>query len=345
VDILTGSNGSADFANVSRLVKYVEKRGAVAAIERYKADAINWHFMRSGIITNHPADALPARQFPQIIVSDSPALQNVITAVAAVNATIEISGTKVTEIALKNVIAYVKGTDPLLSKQFIVLSSHYDHLGVAPGAVMEEGKMDSIYNGARDNATGTTAVIAAARYFSKHPPKRSILFATYTAEEEGLIGSAYYAEHPIVPLAQTIYNLNIDNASYNDTTVVTLVGLKRTSADPLIIKALKAYSLTINNDPTGGGLFSESDNLPLAEKGIPAPTYSLGMTALDGTIFNRYHQLSDETGNMDMSYVLKFIRAFILSAKYIADDPGQPTWTKNDEFEKVWQQLFKATGK
>ena len=244
------------------------------------------------------------------------------------------------DLSLRNVLAYVPGTDPKLRDQFIVLSSHYDHLGVDPHPKMEEGKLDSIYNGARDNATGTTAVIDAARYFARHPSKRSVLFICYTAEEEGLIGSGYYADHPLVPLKQTIYNINIDNASYDDTTLISLVGLHRTSEDSLIIAACAAYGLTVNGDPTGGSLFYDSDNTPLAQKGVPAPTYSLGMRAFDSTITNRYHRLSDETTNMDLHYILKFIRAYILAAKYIADDPAQPKWTKGDEFEKAWLSLY-----
>jgi Zn-dependent M28 family amino/carboxypeptidase len=246
------------------------------------------------------------------------------------------------ELHLKNVMAYIQGTDPALQGQYIVLSAHYDHLGVTKHPKMEDGKLDSIYNGARDNALGSTAVIDAAKYFGRYPPKRSVMFVTYSAEEEGLIGSEYYAAHPIIPLNQTVYNLNIDNASYNDTTLISLVGLNRTSEDTNIISACKAYGLSVNGDPTGGQLFYESDNAPLAKRGIPAPTYSLGMRTFDSTIFNRYHQLSDETGNMDMHYAVKFIRAYILSAIYIADDPAQPKWTTGDAYEKNWQALFKA---
>jgi Zn-dependent M28 family amino/carboxypeptidase len=244
------------------------------------------------------------------------------------------------ELHLKNVMAYIQGTDPALRGQYIVLSAHYDHLGVTKHPKMEDGKLDSIYNGARDNALGSTAVIDAAKYFGRYPPKRSVMFVTYSAEEEGLIGSEYYAAHPVIPLNHIVYNLNIDNASYNDTTLISLVGLNRTSEDSNIISACKAYGLSVNGDPTGGQLFYESDNAPLAKKGIPAPTYSLGMRTFDSTIFNRYHRLSDETGNMDMHYAVKFIRAYILSAIYIADDAAQPTWTAGDAYEKNWQALF-----
>lgn len=250
------------------------------------------------------------------------------------------SGSPAKDLRLRNVMAFIPGTDPKLRDQFVVLSSHYDHLGVTAHPVMEAGKLDSIYNGARDNASGTAAVIDAARYFGKHPARRSIAFICYTAEEEGLIGSMYYADHPVLPLNKIVYNLNIDNASYDDTTLATLVGLHRTSEDTAIVAACATYGLTVNNDPTGGSLFAESDNYPLALHGVPAPTYSMGMRALDSTIFNRYHRLSDETSNMDMRYVVKWIRAFILAAKYIADSPGQPRWTPGDPQEKAWMTLY-----
>jgi Zn-dependent M28 family amino/carboxypeptidase len=250
------------------------------------------------------------------------------------------SGSAPKDIRLRNVLAFIPGLDPQLHQQYIVLSSHYDHLGVTLRPQMEEGKLDSIYNGARDNASGTTAVIDAARYFGKHPAKRSILFICYTAEEEGLIGSEWYANHPLIALNKTVYNLNIDNASYDDTTLITLVGLHRTSEDSAILAAAAAYGLTVNNDPTGGSLFFESDNAPLALHGVPAPTYSMGMRAMDSTIFNRYHRLSDETGNMDMHYVVKWIRAYILAARTIADQLDQPRWTPGDLYEKAWQKLY-----
>ena len=243
-------------------------------------------------------------------------------------------------ISLKNVVAFVQGTDPILRNQYIVLSSHYDHEGVADTAVMEDDKRDSIYNGARDNATGTAAVIDAARYFARYPPKRSILFICYTAEEEGLIGSQYYAEHPLIPLDRTVYNLNVDNASYNTIHAVCLFGLDRTSKDSLIDKASNAYGLVLMDGPMDN-LFSRSDNFSLAQKGIPAPTFSMGMTKWDNVIQYRYHRLSDEVDNMDLGYVVRFIRAYILAAEYIANDPVQPTWAKDDPFEKNWQALFK----
>ena len=245
------------------------------------------------------------------------------------------------KVQAKNVIGWIEGTDPQLKDQFIVLTAHYDHLGVAKQAVTQDGKTDSIYNGARDNAIGVTAVMDAARYFSQRPPKRSVLFIAYAAEEMGEWGSKYFADNPVIPLKQMVYNLNIDNASYNDTTIVTVVGLGRTSADDDIKKACAAYGLTAVSDPAPEqNLFDRSDNVNLAVKGIPAPTFSLGFKSFDQEIMKYYHQLSDEVGNMNLNYAMKYIRSFILSAKNIADNTQQPTWKKGDKYEAAWKALY-----
>jgi hypothetical protein len=240
----------------------------------------------------------------------------------------------------RNVMGWVEGTDPNLKNEFIVLSAHYDHIGVTAHPKLEEGKLDSIYNGTRDNAIGTTSVIDAARYFSKFPAKRSILFIAFTGEEMGLLGSKYFAEHPPIPLKQIVFDLNIDNANYNDTNAISLVGMGRTSADADIKKACELFGFQVLPDPLGGRLFSGSDNLPLAEKGIPAPTYSFGMKNFDQTVQSRYHQLSDELENFDFNYGLKYIYCYILAAQNIANNPAQPKWTKGDPFEAEWNKHY-----
>lgn len=246
-------------------------------------------------------------------------------------------------IPIKNVLALVPGTDARLRDQYIVLSAHYDHAGVAPYAITEEGKLDSIFNGARDNATGVAGVIAAARYFARCPPKRSVLFICYSAEEEGEIGSRYYAQHPLIPLDHTVFNLNIDNAGYDTTHAISLFGLGRTTADPLVERACLAYGLQVLPEPPDGlNLFARSDNYSLARQGVPAPNFSLGMKSWDREVQRHYHRRSDEVDNMDLDYVVNFIRAYILSAQYIANDPLQPKWTHGDVNEGNWRKLFNA---
>jgi len=332
--------GDTAFAERTQKRKTAHDKGALALIERYSPSIGDWNeildfYTRERLVP----DPGP---LPIFIVNDT---KNELASLApGGEATINVTGYRVAGRGAKNVMGWLEGTDPKLKAQFIVLSAHYDHLGVAARPKMEEGKMDSIYNGARDNAVGTTAVIDAARYFAQHPPKRSVLFIAYTAEELGLIGSQYFSEHPTIPLQQLVYNLNIDNASYNDTTIVSVVGLGRTSADNDIQKACAAYGLTPMPDPAPEeNLFDRSDNVMLAAKGIPSPTYSLGIRKFDSTITNRYHQLSDEVGNFNLSYAMKYINAFILAAQNIADNETQPQWIKGDKYEAAWKELFHKT--
>jgi len=241
---------------------------------------------------------------------------------------------------LKNIIAFIPGTDPILRQQYIMLSAHYDHIGLADYAFEVNGKQDSIYNGARDNATGVAAVMAAARYFGKYPPKRSVLLVFFTAEEEGEIGSAYYAANPLVPLKKTIIDLNNDNAGYNTTHAICLFGLGRTSVDSVIRVACANYSLAVLAEPPGLELFERSDNANFAKRGVPAPCFSMGIKTWDATIDTYYHRRGDEVGTMDLSYVVRFIRAYILSTQFIANDPRLPHWTAHDEYEKAWLNLY-----
>lgn len=297
----------------------IVSRGAVGLILGMEIDSNLWKRMGGMFQELNVRNPAETTQLPVVFVHGA--------VTGATRAGIAIAGTVTEKVRVKNVLACIPGTDPALQREYVMLSAHYDHLGVGTPQ-MEEGKLDSIYNGARDNATGSAAVIDAGYYFAQHPAKRPILLATFTAEEEGLIGSSYYAVHPLVPLAQTVYDLNIDNASYNDTTLITLVGLGRTTADPMIKAAAAHYGLHVGDDPTGGELFTQSDNYPLAARGVPAPTFSLGMKTFDATIFDRYHRMSDEVGNMNLRYIVKFILTYIMAAQSIADGPAAPQWTK-----------------
>ncbi|CAN0443721.1 unnamed protein product, partial [Phaeothamnion confervicola] len=135
-------------------------------------------------------------------------------------------GSKIKYLTGKNVAGIVEGTDPVLKNEYIVISAHYDHVGVQN----KPNQPDSIYNGARDNGIGTVGLLETARFFSKYPQKRSVLFLALTGEELGMQGSLWYAEHPLIPLKQTVFDFNCDNAGYNDTSITTTIGLERTTA-------------------------------------------------------------------------------------------------------------------
>lgn len=237
----------------------------------------------------------------------------------------------------QNVVGVIEGSDPQLKKEYIIYSAHYDHVGV--GEPNAEG--DSIYNGARDNAIGTTAVLSMAESMGKYPTKRSALFILFTGEEKGLLGSQYYVENPVLPLDQVAYCFNTDGGGYNNTQRATIIGLERTTAAKHIKQGASAFGLEPIDDPAPEqGLFDRSDNVSFAKKGIPAPTYSTGFDAFDEEIFKYYHQVTDEAESLDFDYLLKFYQGYIYSGRLIANDPEKPFWVKGDKYEDAGRELY-----
>ena len=237
----------------------------------------------------------------------------------------------------QNVIGVVEGTDPKLKDEYIIYSAHYDHVGI--GTPDETG--DTIYNGARDNAVGTTTVLSMAENLAKYPTKRSALFILFTGEEKGLLGSEFYVENPVLPLNQMVYCFNSDNAGYNDTSLISVIGLTRTTAENNIFSAAETFGLKAIEDPAKEqGLFDRSDNVNFAKKGIPAPTFSLGFTAFNGDVTKYYHRPGDEAQTLDYDYLLKFFRAYILAGRNIANDPATPVWNSGDKYEDVSKELY-----
>ena len=251
---------------------------------------------------------------------------------------LNMTGSNKFEIKSQNVVGVVEGTDPDLKNEYIIYSAHYDHVGV--GAPDETG--DVIYNGARDNAVGTTTVLSMAQSMAKYPTKRSALFILFTGEEKGLLGSRFYVDNPVLPLNQMVYCFNSDNGGYNDTSLATIIGLSRTTAAQNIKDAVATFDLTAIDDPAPEqGLFDRSDNVNFAAKGIPAPTFSLGFRSFDGDVTKYYHQPGDHADNMDYDYLEKFFRAYVLAGRMIANDPVTPFWTSGDKYEEAGKKLYK----
>ena len=315
--------------------KRAKEAGAVALIERFNAPAVPWqlasNFLNRATLT---LDQGSSSDLTYIWVED---LKNQLRGDVLTKASLEITGKTNRSVDGKNVVAWIEGTDPNLKNEYVLLSAHYDHVGVGT----PDAQGDSIYNGARDNAVGTVAVMNAAKYFAQNPPKRSILLALWTAEEKGLLGSAYFANNPLVPLDQIVYNLNIDNAGYNDTSLITVIGLGRTSGDFLLEEAAAEFGVKAVSDPSPEqGLYDRSDNVNFARKGIPAPTFSLGFTAFDDSIQKYYHKAGDHVDNFDLDYAQIYWKAFILSAQKIANWDQRPAWKAGDKYEEVSKQLY-----
>jgi hypothetical protein len=325
--------------------KLAKENGVTAIIELLAADDNMWSFIDHNL--NEPSLAVDigenkssGSETAYVWVLDKEGkMAEQLSATATISSKIAI-GDKVEEAVIsQNVIGVVEGTDPKLKNEYIIYSAHYDHIGI--GAADETG--DTIYNGARDNAVGTTTVLSIAENLAKYPTKRSALFILFTGEEKGLLGSSYYVENPVLPLNQMVYCFNSDNAGYNDTSLISVVGLTRTTAEKNIFSAAETFGLKAIEDPAKEqGLFDQSDNVNFAKKGIPAPTFSLGFTSFDGDVTKYYHRPGDEAQTLDYDYLLEFFKAYVLAGRNIANDKETPRWNNGDKYEEVSKELYKV---
>lgn len=345
--VILAKAGAPDLTDPRSLFKLsLQKRGlaqaagALALIEVHAFDTQYWNSVRGYL--NHDKMTLAEKEQQEegpvhIWINNDSKLLSDISAGTTLPVKLLVAGIKKDRLSSRNVVGMVEGTDPDLKKEFIIYSAHYDHVGVGkPNA-----EMDSIFNGARDNAVGTVTVLSAAENIAKYPTKRSALFILFTGEEKGLLGSKWYVENPLIPLKQSVYCFNSDNASYNDTTKATIVGLERTTASQNIKEACKAIGLTAIDDPAPEqNLFDRSDNVHFAAKGIPAPTFSLGFTSFDAELFKYYHQVTDNPETLDYDYLLKFFQAYVLSCRKIADSEETPVWVEGDKYYEAGQELY-----
>jgi len=230
-----------------------------------------------------------------------------------------------TEPALvRNVIGVLRGSDPELKNTYVVVSGHYDHLGVRPG-----GAGDRIFNGANDDASGTASVIEIANAFAKlgEEPKRSILFMAFFGEERGLLGSQYYVAHPLVPLAQTVTDINIEQTGRVDDDQgkhplqFNATGHDYTTLAVVFAKAGEATGVRLVKDEARTDqFFSQSDNLPFASAGIPSTTLSVTYEFPDA------HQPGDEWQKLDYENMARVDDAIAWGIWMMADDAQAPQW-------------------
>jgi hypothetical protein len=337
---LPGENSPRTFLTAGAgKTERVKAGGGLALVELYKSTQIPWallvRYLNNERLSLGEEEA-EDNSLPYLWVNDAQnthleALQDE-TEIA-----INIAGKGGGAINSQNVIGMIEGTDPKLKDEYLLITAHYDHVGVEAGKNLP----DSIYNGARDNGIGVASLLSAARYLGQHPSKRSVLFLAVTAEEKGLLGSRWYAEHPLIPIQQMVFNLNTDGAGYNDTTKLTIIGLGRTSADQALQEAAGAVGLEAIADPVPEqNLFDRSDNVNFASMGVPAVTFSPGLTAFDQEITKYYHQLADEAASLNFNYIEKLCEAFVLSALSIANADEVPQWEAGDKYESAAQELY-----
>ena len=227
----------------------------------------------------------------------------------------------------------VEGSDPQLSSEAVVFTAHWDHLGVG-----DPINGDSIYNGALDNSTGVAMLIEMARAWASMEPKprRSAIFAAVTAEESGLLGSAYFALNPPIPVSKLAANLNFDSyAPLGRAKSTVMTGADRTSFYGVVQAAAARHQLTIDPEanPGAGGYF-RSDHFPFAKAGVPAFSVNMGSrpSPLPGALAKvqermkgNYHQPTDEYHeDWDFSGMEQFARFGVALGLDIANLPTIP---------------------
>jgi len=334
------STAPIEWVDMSRTKRQrVIDAGGIALVEIYQSRAIPWRFLRSLGTSKQTTvdDGKSNTDLPNLWVgtSDSLTIANLENDGSPLK--IAMGEVKRDKFTSDNVMAMIPGTDPTLNNEYIVYSAHYDHVGV--GKADADG--DTIYNGTRDNAIGTSGILSLAQYFSQNPPKRSSLFVLFTGEEKGLLGSRHFTENLPVEASDIKFNLNIDNAGYNDTTLVTIFGMNRTGMADYISAAAQEVGLSAIEDPAPEqNLFDRSDNVNFAVLGIPAPTYSMGFTAFDADIFKYYHQAGDELETVNLNYVEKYIKSYMLTAISVANADSVPFWVQGDKYYDAGVELY-----
>jgi len=216
-----------------------------------------------------------------------------------------------------NVVGKIPGAGGSQADTAVVIGAHFDHLGIRRPI---DG--DSIYNGADDDGSGVVAAVEIARALAQGPrPKRTVVIVLSTGEEIGVIGMKYYAEHPVVPLSRTVADLQIEMIGRADPKMggrgeAWLTGFDRSTMGEI----LQAAKLAIRPDPRPAqDFFSRSDNIVLAQRGVPAHTLSTFGLHAD------YHRPSDEADRIDYPHLAAVIHTAIGAARVLADGPA-PTW-------------------
>lgn len=249
----------------------------------------------------------------------------------------------------QNVIAMLPAKEK--SEEYIIYSTHWDHLGA--GQVVAG---DSIYNGALDNASGTASVLGIAQAFADlaEAPSRNVVFLAVTAEEQGLLGSAYYAEYPIFPPQQTIANLNIDGVNfYGATNDLSVVGYGQSDMDDIATEEAKKQGRYVTPDAQPEkGFFFRSDQFSFAKIGIPVLYTDSGIDhktkgkdyarlQLDQYTAERYHRPADHyvPGEWDLSGMMEDAQLFFNIGLRLANSDEYPAWKDNSEFKSKRQPL------
>ncbi len=252
---------------------------------------------------------------------------------------------QIREIASRNVMALLPGSDLESKKNLLIYTAHWDHLGKNP-----ELPGDQIYNGALDNASGVAGLLELARVFatSKSRTKSSVLFLAVTAEEKGLLGSMYYATHPLYPIGQTLANINMDGINpWGRTRDLEIIGTGKTTIEDEFARQLKAQGRVVTSDSEPEkGFYYRSDHFQFAKVGVPSIHYDVGTNFVgkpvdfgkrkrDEYTANDYHKVSDEIKpDWDFAGGVEDLEVLYQTGLEIANGRFVPAWKPGAEFHR-----------
>ena len=250
-----------------------------------------------------------------------------------------------------NVVAKLEGADPALKDEYVVYTAHWDHFGKTA---------EGIFHGARDNASGTAALIEMARALQKASkaapaPKRSFLFAAVTAEEQGLLGSQYYSVTPIYPLAKTVAEINMDELNVNGRTKdLTLIGYGASDLDDYAREAAGEQGRTVHADAEPEkGYYYRSDHFNFAKQGVPALNPDSGVEFIakpadygqkvrDEWTEHTYHTPKDViTPEWDLTGAAEDLKLLLAVGYRVAQAPKYPEWKPGNEFRATREAMLK----
>ena len=243
-------------------------------------------------------------------------------------------------VKIRNVVGLLRGSDPVLRDTFVLVTAHYDHLGVRGS-----GDGDHIFNGANDDGSGTVSVIELASALGrlKPAPKRSIVFMTFFGEERGLLGSRYYGRHPVFPISKTVADINLEQVGRTDSTegpqtgTASLTGYDFSEIG-LILKSagdmtgIKVYKHERNSD----AYFGRSDNQALATLGVPAHTLCVAYDYPD------YHKASDHWDKIDYANMAKVVRMVGTGVLMITERSAEPRWNELNPRTQRYVEAWRA---
>ena len=282
-----------------------------------------------------------------LITSSDPALLAIFDAMplgpspATIATTVHLGEPIRKPVQIRNVVGLLKGSDPALAETCVMVTAHYDHIGVR-GPV----GTDRIFNGANDDGSGTVSVVELATALGslkpEDRPRRSVLFATFFGEEKGLLGSRYYGRHPIIPVDKTVADVNLEQVGRTDSSEgsqkgkASLTGFGYTDVSDAFVAAGKLEGVDVFKHPENSdAFFGRSDNQALADLGVPAHTLCVAF------VYPDYHGAADHWDKVDYANMAQVDRMVGRALLTLADNPAEPKWNATNprasKYLKAWK--------